>query len=58
MNIRDELAKLNAKVLENNNLLEVYFDKKTDFIKHKVELNSLKIDFTTHQKDVKVCMIL
>lgn len=54
MNIREELAKLNAKVLENNNLLEVYFDNKTDFIKHKVELNSLKIDFD----ETKKCFIL
>ncbi len=54
MNIREELEKLNAKVLENNNQLEVYFDKKFDFIKHKVELHNLEIPFNSE----KQCFIL
>jgi len=54
MNIREELEKLNARILENDKLLEVYFDKKTDFIKHKVELHNLKINFD----NVKSCFIL
>ena len=54
MNIRAELEKLNAKILQNGEYSEVYFGKKTDFIKHKTELYNLKITFD----EDKQCFIL
>lgn len=54
MNIRAELENLNAKIIENEKHLEIYFDNKTDFIKHKVELNNLEINFDKN----KNCFIL
>ena len=54
MNIREELKKLDVKFVKNNNTLEIYFDKKTDFIKHKIELNNLKIAFNENKK----CFVL
>ena len=54
MDYKLELEKLNANMIEDNGLVEVYFDEKTDFIKHIVELHKIDIDFN----DEKKCFIL
>ena len=54
MDYKKELEKLNANMIEDNGFVEVYFDEKTDFIKHIVALHNIDIEFN----DDKKCFIL
>ena len=54
MDYKKELEKLNANMIEDNGFVEVYFDEKTDFIKHIVTLHNIDIEFN----DDKKCFIL
>lgn len=54
MDYKLELEKLNANMIEDNGLVEVYFDEKTDFIKHIVDLHNIDIEFNKE----KECFVL
>lgn len=50
MNLEKDLEKLGAKIEANGSKLEVFFGNKTDFIKHKIKLNNLNIQFDETKK--------
>ena len=54
MDYKLELEKLNANMIEDKGLVEVYFDEKTDFIKHIVDLHNIDIEFNAD----KECFVL